>query len=145
MLGSTNTSVAGLKQAVDDIKTDIRDIRTNITEIFKSLGPAAVTRSSPLTLTDFGHQLSQRLQAVAWAHDLAPTLLDKVQNKQAFQIDEYAEDYVKRYLSADMKDRVALCVYEYGTNRPNVLLVLRVVLRDELIKLTGVEQHQQAG
>ena len=38
-------------------------------------------------------------------------------------------------LTEEMKNRVYACSYEFGTDIDNVHTVLRVVLRDELLKL----------
>ena len=121
---------------VKEIRDDIEKIRTNIAQIFERLPAKQPTApGSPLKLTAFGREIAEKLQAEAWAETLSPTLRDRVANMQPFEIDAYAEDYSKRHLSDDMKTRVAACAYEFGTTQDGVKSVLRVVLRDALLRL----------
>ena len=133
--GKLHNGEKDFRKFVGEIKDEITDIRTHITEIFKRLPEPAATGASPLQLTEFGHKLSKKLKAEGWAAELAPKLSSKVAGKQPFQIDEYAENYVRKHLSDEIKNQVAVCAYEFGTPRDNVLTVLRVVLRDELLRI----------
>ncbi len=113
----------------------IKEIREDIKNIFLRLPPAPVAGSSPLRLTDFGNQISSSIKAEEWANELAPTLLDDVQGKQPFEVDEFCQDYVQQKLSDLWQGKVAGCAYEFGIDKDGVLAVLRVVLRDELLRL----------
>ena len=117
----------------------VTEIRADIKEIFKRLPPlpAPVSASSPLTLTltEFGRKMSESMDATTWARAVAPSLQEDVAGKRAFEIDAFSRDYVGERMTRD--DRVAKCMYEMGVERDAALRVLQVVLRDELLKVTG--------
>ena len=127
---------------VKEIKDDMKTIREHITDIFKRLPDPVIAGASPFQLTDLGRKLSAELGAEEWAANLAPTLSDDVAGKKPFQIDEYAEKYVRDNLSDEMVNLVAACAYDAGRTREDVLPVLCVVLRDELIRL-GISEDDE--
>ena len=69
------------------------------------------------------------------AKNLAPTLLSTIVGTRAFEVDEFADHHVSDDLSEDWRVRVAECAYQHGLQRDQVLAVLRVVLRDELLRI----------
>lgn len=124
--GRTDDSVAAIKDA-------IREIREDIKKILDRLPDPSVTRGSPLRLTEFGEEISQRLDARPWAESTAPDLLPEIRGMQAFQVDAFCETYVTERLDEEWNTKVAQCAYELSVNRDSVLSVLRVVLRDRLL------------
>lgn len=120
--GRTDDSVSAIKDTIREIREDIKKI----------LG-------SPLRLTEFGEEISRRLDARSWATETAANLLPEVRGKQAFQVDEFCETYVQTRLSEEWKTEVARCAYELGRDRESILSVLRVVLREELLSLFPAE------
>ena len=88
-----------------------------------------------MQLTEFGQKIAAWLDAKDWAAQLAPDLVDEATGKQPFQIDEINDRYVQTQLSESLKERVAACAYEFGIDRDSVLSVLRVALRNELIRI----------
>lgn len=125
--------------SVSAIKDTIREIREDIKKILGRLPPPAVEQGSPLRLTEFGEEISRRLDARSWATETASNLLPEVRGKQAFQVDEFCETYVQTRLSEEWKTEVARCAYELGRDRESILSVLRVVLRDELLSRLPAE------
>ena len=128
---------ANFRAFVEEIKDDIRKIQEQITDIFKRLPDPFATGSSPLQLTDTGKEVAQKLEAHRWAKELAPTLVNKVEDKQPFEIDDFSDTCVKDRLGERWEQRVAETAYELGRKSADVLVVLRVVLRNELLRLTG--------
>ena len=125
---------------IKEIRGQLKEVGENVSRILEFIfGKRTIVSSSPMRLTDFGKMVADRLKAEQWAATLAPTLLDKVAGKKPFELDAYADSYSKRHLSDDMKTRVKACGYEFGINTDAVQGVLRVVLRDELLRLTGQE------
>ena len=111
-----------------------KEVRDDIKQIFLRLPPVPVVASSPLQLTDYGEKMADFMRAKPWVSDLAPSLRTEVAGKRAFEVDEFSRDYVQTRLEDDLKERVAACVYEFGVDRDNVLKVLQVVLREELLR-----------
>ncbi len=113
----------------------MKEIRDDIKRIFERLPPAPVAGSSPFQLTDFGEQIAKKLNAHEWAAKLAPELIDDIQGKQPFEIDEFCGIYIQKELGKNMEKEVSKGAYKFGIEKEGVLSVLRVVLRDELLKL----------
>ncbi len=111
-----------------------KEVRDDIKQIFLRLPPVPVVSSSPLHLTDFGARMADFMKAKPWASDLAPSLRAEVAGKRAFEVDEVSRSFVQMRLNDDLKERVAACAYEFGVDRDDVLRVLQVVLREELLR-----------
>ena len=123
----------------------MREIRDDIKNIFSRLGPAPVVSKSPLQLTEFGETIAAHAAAYEWAKSLAPTLIDRVEGKQPFQIDEFCDSYVSNELDEDMETLVSSASYQHALSNDGVRSVLRVVLRDELLGMTPGGTVSQQG
>ena len=110
-----------------------KEIRGDIKQILSRLPPAPVASASPATLTDYGKKIAERFGASTWASQIAPTIIGRVANKEAFEIDEFCRDYVEKELDNTHVTLVAQVAYEFGIEHQKVRNVLRVVLRDELL------------
>ena len=119
---------------LDQFTAFAKEVRDDIKQIFLRLPPVPVVSSSPLQLTDFGERMADFTKAKPWASDLAPSLRAEVAGKRAFEVDEFSRSFVHLRLNDDLKERVAACAYEFGVDRDDVLKVLQVVLRDELLR-----------
>ena len=123
----------------------MREIRDGIKNIFSRLGPAPVVGKSPLQLTDFGETIAAHVAPYEWAKSLAPTLIDRVEGKQPFQIDEFCDSYVSNELDEHMETLVSSASYQHALSKDGVRSVLRVVLRDELLGMTPGGTVSQQG
>ena len=110
-----------------------KEVRDDIKLIFLRLPPAPVAGASPLQLTDFGEKMADFMKAKPWASAIGPSLLAEVAGKRPFEVDDFSRGYVETRLQ-DLKERAAACAYEFGVDRDDVLKVLRVVLRNELLR-----------
>ena len=122
-----------------EIRDDMRTIRDHIVQILARIPPAPtpVSIASPLHLNEFGDKIAASLKAQEWAAQAAQMVVTEVAGMQPFEIDDFSVKYVNERLDAQLRQRVAQCAYEFGTDRDSVQLVLRVVLRDELLKRVG--------
>lgn len=120
---------------LQDLTTAVDEVRADIKKIFRRLPAPVVAGASPLRLTDLGKEIADRLDARQWAGQLAPTLVQEVAGKRPFEIDEFSEEFVNARLDREWADRVAGCAYDFEIQRDRVRTVLRVVLRDELLRL----------
>ena len=111
-----------------------REIREDIKKIFLRLPPPApIERQSPARLTDYGRRISNSIDAKGWAKKLAPTLVGEVAGKPEYAIEAFRRSHVKKHMTSSTM--VLKAMYEFGTDRDDILPVLCVVLRDELLSL----------
>ena len=104
--GRVDTRLANLKSAAKTVAKDIKKILR--------LWQPEVAGASPLKLTELGDRMAAFMKAQDWAGGIAPGLLPGVVNKQPFEIDKFARDYVAEHLDAEMERRVDACAYEFG-------------------------------
>ena len=109
-----------------------KEIRDDIKKILRRLPPAPVAASSPPHLTEYGEQLSRKLDAVEWAKSIAPTIQKNVSGKAPFQVYDYCRVYVSK-LSLETNPRLFEKAYQDGIIDEHVKNVLAIVLRDELL------------
>ena len=114
----------------------VREIQRDIRRVFRRLPKEPVEGGSPLRLTDWGKEIAEDLGAERWATDLAPTLLPGLRNLEPFEIDEFAVNYVREKLSDEWTRKVAASAYKFGVEKAGIRSVLRVVLRDALLRGT---------
>ncbi len=112
-----------------------KEIRDDIKKIFERIPPPiTLEAASPLRLSELGKTISKSLNAAEWAAKVAPGLDPEVAGKQPFEIDQFSDEYVERRLDAQDTEWVAKQAYESGVTPAAVRAVLRVLLRDELIR-----------
>lgn len=119
-----------------EIRDDFREVRDDIKKLFRELPKQTVGSNSPTRLNKLGGEIARKLDAQGWAVRHARKLTAEVHGKEAFEVDTFAFDFVYGDLAARdeaMSTRVEQCAYEFGVSRDNVLAVLQVVLRDELL------------
>ena len=126
-IGKANEKFSSIENSLVDIKADIK-------KIFLRLPETPVKNGSPVQLTDLGEKIAEWLEAEKWASELAEPLLGEISEMQPYQVDEFCIEYVKTERTEDLKERVAACAYEFGIDKEGVRSVLRVVLRDKLLK-----------
>lgn len=129
-IGRTDSRLGNLESLVTEIRDDIKGI-------FAKIGLPMIASGSPVKLTELGEEVSKSLGATAWAAGVAPELRDRVVDKEPFQIEEFARTYVTEELSDEWKNKVAQEAFRRGSRRDDIGSVLWVVLRDELLRLTG--------
>ena len=112
----------------------MKETREALDTLLKRTEPA-IERSSPVRLSEFGQEISRRIGAEEWSEQTAPMLVPEARGREAFQVDEFCDVYVRHRLGDDWNTRVAKIAFQMGTTRESVLAVLRVVLRDKLVQL----------
>ena len=115
-------------------QTFAKEIRDDIKKILERIPPPKTLESaSPLRLSEIGEKISKSMNAAAWATRVAPSLASDVAGKQPFEIDQFSDEYVETRLDVDDTAWVAKQA-EAGVSPAAVRAVLRVVLRDELLR-----------
>ena len=121
-------------------KKFMKKMDKKIDKLFERLGPAPVTRQSPLHLTELGEEMSEELSAKAWMGQISKSLLERVRGMSHFDIQELCFDYIKSMdMTLAQDKKVKQCAYEHGLPRDQVLDVLAIELRDMLLRNLDME------
>ena len=132
----------------------IREIRDDIKEIFKRLPGEPVEKvTSPISLTDYGKELSQFINASKIA-DIQITKVKKaVENFNAYQIQEYCFSFSKDDLvnelkanHADLYNKIHEVAFEQGIDVEKLTRVIALELRDKILSTLDkphaeIDQH----
>lgn len=137
-IGQVNSDRKSFKEFMKEIKDDISGIRDNVQKIFERLGPPTAASASPAQLTEFGERVAKGINAYEWATDAAGSVLDadRLLVLEPFQIEAFCENYVEQESQKEgiVQDKVQMAIYEYGIERERALPVLRIPLREALLK-----------
>ena len=90
----TGQWVGGVNEHRNTVKDILAEMREDIKNILKRIPPSTVASESPLHLTDFGQDISEQLDARAWAQRTATELRDEVEGKQDFEVQEFCFTHV---------------------------------------------------
>lgn len=126
-----------LKRVDDDrslLQSFMAEIRDDIKKVFLRLPTPVAQSASPSVLTDYGNKIAETFDAAAWAKEIAETIVGRITGMAAFEIDEFCQKYVDAELDDTQKTKVLKVAYEFGIEHQKVRNVLRIVLRDELLK-----------
>ena len=130
--GSVDDDRTSFKKFMEKIDNNIEKIHEDIQRIFQRLGPSPTGASSPIELTEYGEELSKKLNARNWASQTALTIQADVSEKEPFQVHEFCKGYVGQ-ISVETHPEVFKLAYENGISDENMRSVLTIVLRDELL------------
>jgi hypothetical protein len=124
----------------DSFKEFMKEIRDDIKRIFERLPPVTLSTGSPRRLNELGLKVAKKTKASDWANRLAPQFLERIKGKNPGEIEDYCYQYVLGG-TLEKSDPLQMsyvldCSYELGVAKEEVLKVLWVVLRDELLNLT---------
>ena len=91
--------------------------------------------SSPITLTEFGEEISSAVSANEWAYVQAPELAIFAAGKEEFEVFELCVEHIQSLFSSDsdFQRTVRAAAYQHGTEAEQVLKVYQVVLRDRVL------------
>ncbi len=140
--GSWKGRVDGHMTAVNAF---MNEISADIKIILGRLGPATVETGSPMQLTDLGHSVSADIGASEWARARAKVLAAEVDGMLAYDIQALAFQHAEKFeYGRDMEVRIKQCASDRGLKRQQVLDVLAIELRDQLLSLQGLEPPRDA-
>jgi len=125
----------------ESFKDFIKEVRADIKQILKKLPSVTLAGSSPLRLTDIGKEISRKLKASTWAKEASVSLMSKVRGKHPYEIQEFCIDYmINDFVPTESMDiEIQTCAYDNGIGKDEVLKVLAVELRDELLRRLEME------
>ncbi|MCY3628508.1 MAG: hypothetical protein F4065_07425 [Rhodothermaceae bacterium] len=133
--GSVDTKLSHLEEFMKKLDRKFDRIRDQLP------APNVMVGRSPLRLTEFGNDISKKIDGVNWASRIAETLTDHIQGKEAYDIQEYSFDYVlnKIKLSEEQLSLIRNVAYKKGIPEKGVRQVLGIELRDKLLDIMELE------
>ena len=137
-VGNVNSDRTWFRSTVNSIKEEVGKIQDNVNEILWFVSGGALSRNSPLHLTEFGRKISKDLGARDWAGNLCRSgQLKKETHGMSFEeVEEFCVNFVLSRLNPTDQERRNLegCARDNGVTSLVVRRVLAIELRDELLK-----------
>lgn len=129
------------------VSADREPFKNFMIEIKEKLGivldrlppPRIISSSNPVQLSKFGIKISENRAVKAWADSHASDLLDRVMEKQPFEIFEECKIFVETKFDEDEKLQLEVRkgAYEHGMEIDQIKKVYQVELRDQLLLRAG--------
>ena len=136
-----DSSLTTFKETVTKIQEDMKDavseIREDIKKILQWMPSKTIDSDSPLKPTQLGLKVSESIDAPLIVKDLVPSLRARADGKHPYDIQEICFDFIRdEYKPNDeVEKKIKQCAYDNGIDRADVMDVLAVGLRDEIIRL----------
>ena len=142
-IGSVNTNLKTFKEAVGEIKEAVAKIQDEINRFLHEMTSKTLTPGSPLKPNDLGKKVSDSIDAPSIAKGLAPGLRARADGKHQYDIQELCFDFIRDEYKPveDIDKKIKQCAYENGISRADVMDVLAVELRDEVLQLMEPKLH----
>ena len=136
--GEVNSDRKRYDQVIEDIRRELGEIRKDIKDIFRRLPPEPTTSTSPIRLSDIGEQISNDIDAKAWAEEMAQNLIGEAKGMTPYRVQELSFDHASSFEPDNaLLDRMQQSSFETGIDLEGVRRVLGVELRDRLLQLNG--------
>ena len=137
--GTVNSDIKSLRKSFEDFKDSFKDeVLTAIKSHLFDIGwpPSTTDKQSPRTLSDLGKKVSKKLDARNFVKSLAPGLEQRSRGLAEYDIQKLCFEYINNEFqpTPEMEARLKKCAYDNGIGLQDVLAVLVIELRDELLK-----------
>ena len=130
--GEVNTDRTNFKDFILEVRTDIK-------KILQRLPPPTTASSSPIRLTELGAQISEKLDAKAWAKAEAEKLFEQTEGADALGVQETAFGHAQNFTPPEgLLGKMRDSAFERGVDLDGVRDVLGVELRDVLLERRGI-------
>ena len=138
-VGNVTTNLKGLKGAVREIKEAVDKIRDNTNSVLHELTSKTLNPGSPLEPNELGYKVSKSIDAPSIVKGLASGLRERADGKLPYDIQELCFDFIRDEYKPveDIEKKIKQCAYDNGISRVDIMDVLAVKLRDEIIRLIG--------
>ena len=132
--GGVNTKLGAFEKAVSEIRDDIK-------KILLWIPSKTVDSDSPLKLTKVGEKVAETISARSIVKNFATDLRTRAEGKLPYDIQDLCFDFIRdEYKPSDeIEKNIKQCAYENGIDRAEVLDVLAIELRNEVLWL--IEQN----
>ena len=135
--------VEGAQKHMSAVERFMVEIRHDLRRLLHRFGESA-SEGSPLRLTELGRKISDTVDAPAWARETAKILRPRVEGKPPYEVQDACFSFVDDEFEPEDEFHAAIgmCAYELGIDDIQVLTVLAITLRDELLTPSPTEpQH----
>ena len=143
-VGKVNERTSAVSNVMIEIRNELRTIVQKVEQVLLRVD-CGVARGSPLQLTEVGKSMSETLGSTAWAEAKALDLFEQARGMGPYDVQEFSKKFVtdefkpdaemESAIDAEMESAIKACAYEHGLQRNDVLQVLAVELRDQLLAL----------
>ena len=137
-IGYIGFRVVQIKRDQQSIERFMKLVRSDIEAIVSRPESAVAKTNSPAQLAELGVKIAERLDARDWARQVAHGLLADVRDKERIGIEEGGTEAVNMIVfDRKWKRRVRRTRFEFRVDRTAVLHVMRVVLKDQVMRLAS--------
>ena len=134
------------RKDLSKIKRNIAKIKNNVIEMQGYLngkfGADFISAKSPMELTEKGVEIAKAIKADI----ISSKYLDKVkyeENANAYEIQEICFEFARQELQSQLDgkelDAIQLEAYERGIRLKNILDIIAIVIRDEILKKLKIQ------
>ena len=140
--GGVRSSLKTFGDRLSDLEKQVAHLVRFLAGIF---GHAVIRAESPLRLTEFRKSISEEIAARGWADKMSQILRDKVEHKNAYEIQLFCFDYVETNAEYSEEEQHAIhdSAYERGIEASDVRRVLAIELRDRLLEYVSLDAPEE--
>ena len=137
-----------IEDQVENIGNRLDKVEARLDDLYKllthSIDRPVVQSSSPLTLTEYGNTISDRVNADQIAKHYAQQLLESVEGLNPYQIQEHCFNYCENQLMDALKDDfhqryedIHSVAFKDGIEISKITRVIAIKLRDAIFSTKG--------
>ena len=136
----------GLKILREEVRHEHAETRRTLdTLLLRVNGTSSTAGRSPLQLTEFGKKIEGMIEPAEWVSATTQELRPETNGLEPFEIDALCQRHVGSSLDTEWQRRVARTAYELGTDNRSVEDVLRVLLREALLRQQELSSSPSCG
>lgn len=139
-------SLSRLEKGLETLNNTVQELKNTL---IKKFGVSVAESTSPINLTDYGKEISEKVNADDIASLYADKLKDQVVGMNPYEIQEHCFSYAKNDLLKDLKENapeeyrvITDYAYDAGLEAKKITYVIGIKLRDELLNSMGVAPNE---
>ena len=140
-LSNTEKSLDVLSKNLDALSKKVDDLYSIIISKF---GRSVEQADSPVTVTDYGKDLSGRINAEAVVDVYADNLYEETKGMNAYQVQEHCFIFCKEKLLNDLEkkdkakfDNLSAVAFDEGIEIEKLMRIVGILLRDRVLSMKG--------
>ena len=136
---------ATFKNFMKEIREGMNKTHEKLDNIIDHDYKGTFASESPIHLNELDEKISGEIQARQWAEKAATEFIEKVRDKQPYEIQEMCFEHIQKTFKPDseLDAKIGTAAYEHGIKRDKVLAVLVIELRDVLLKSIKQKDRNQ--